>query len=285
MSDSEASSNVPVALLDTTVQLDRLKMGSRERHISDVLSQFTVAVTTCISLLEFKATLIKELVTIHDNLRLRKRFTVVRDSLLEKKYRQVSLRAHIFNNLLEVYGSSTNVTPADDERLGDKARLRLEQLIPRYYDWFVNESVDAVLRHHINCTRAAEKPSRNGRVSFGPTLPNCIRAKNKHCHVERFIREHAPAILPDLRQLAPEDADEAGDQLSRTCDLFEAVIANPAADLSHSDCRRAGDCLIALEAKDHATHAVSTNAKEWRPLCNLLGIEFIHVTYPNEKTA
>jgi hypothetical protein len=124
LSSSEDQSHPPVALLDTSVQIDRKKMGGRTAHLQQILAEFPVAVTTSICLLEFKATLIQECITIHDNLRLRKRFTVVRDSLLEKKQRQVSLRAHIFNNLLITYASSFNVTEEEDERLATKARLK-----------------------------------------------------------------------------------------------------------------------------------------------------------------
>ena len=55
-------------------------------------------------------------------------------------------------------------------------------------------------------------------------------------------------------------------------------------ELSSEDCRAAGDCLIALEAKHHGTHALSTNASEWEPLSTLVGFEFVKIEYPEEKT-
>ena len=276
---------MPVALLDTSVQIDRKKMASRSAHIEQMLSQFPVTVTTSVCLLEFKATLIRECITIHDNLRLRKRFTVVRDSLLEKKYRQVSLRAHIFSNLLDAYAvSSFKVTEEEDERLATKARLKLEHDIPALYDWFVQESVDAVLRDGIACTRAAERPDKKGRVSFKPNLPRCVRGKNKTCSVEAFIRDHAQLIVPALRDYQARLGEDAAGQLSQALELFESVFNSPQSQLSHGDCRRAGDCLIALEAKDHATHAVSTNAREWEHLSQICGFEFVRVQYPDEET-
>lgn len=284
MSSSQRQSDTPVALLDTTVQDDRIKMPNRAERIEQILSEFPVTVTTSICLLEFKATLIRECITIHDNLRLRKRFTVVRDSLLEKKYRQVSLRAHIFNNLLGVYPSSFRITEEEDERLATKARLKLEHDIPALYDWFVQESVDAVLREGIACTRAAERPDKKGRVSFKPNLPRCVRGKNKTCSVEAFIRDHAQLIVPALRDYQTRLGEDAAGQLSQALELFESVFNNPQSELSHGDCRSAGDCLIALEAKDHATHAVSTNAREWEHLSQICGFEFVRVQYPHEET-
>ncbi len=259
-------------------------MANRAARNDQILSDFPFKVTTSICLLEFKATLIQECITIHDNLRLRKRFTLVRDSLLEKDYRQESLRAHIFNNLLRTYASSFDITAREDERLATKARLKLEQDIPRLYDWFVRESVDTVLRDGICCTRAAERPDKKGRVSFRPTLPRCVRGSNKTCSVERFIRRHAEFVLAALRGLLTELGDDLSTQLGQAYELFEKVANNVDLELSHNDCRRAGDCLIALEAKDRATHAVSTNASEWQHLSRILGFEFVHVRYPDEKT-
>ena len=134
MSSSPSESRPHVALLDTTVQVDRKKMASRAAQIDQLLAGFPMKVTTSICLLEFKATIIQECITIHDNLRLEKRFTPVRDRLLEKKYRQVSLRAHIFNNLVGVFASSFDITEYEDEELATKARLILQQIIPRLYD-------------------------------------------------------------------------------------------------------------------------------------------------------
>jgi len=284
LNSSQPNVRQRVALLDTSVQIDRKKMASRAAHVEAILSAFDVTVTTSICLLEFKATLIQECITIHDNLRLRKRFTVVRDSLLEKDYRQLSLRTHIFNNLLDIYASSFDMTEQEDERLATKARLNLEQIIPQLYDWFVQESADAVLRDDIQCTRAEERPDKRGRVSFRPNLPRCVRGKNKECRVEAFIRDHADFIQPALRMLLAQLGEDESRQLAQACELFERVVDSPELELSRSDCRRGGDCLIALEAKDHATHAISTNAREWEHLSEIIGAEFVHVRYPDEKT-
>ncbi len=275
---------VRVALLDTTVQVDRKKMGNRAARIEELLSDFSLAVTTSVCLLEFKATLIQECITIHDNLRLRQRFTLVRDSLLEKQYRQVSLRSHIFNNLLNVYASSSEITDEEDARLATKARLKLEQDIPRLYDWFVKDSVDAVLHDGIRCTRAFERPDRRGRVSFKPNLPQCMRGKNKECRVEAFIRENATSFLVSLRKLVNANEDIENGQLGTACELLEKVCHNAEMELSVTDCRSAGDCLIALEAREHATHALSSNASEWTHLSEILGFEFVRPDYPEERT-
>ena len=284
MSSSPSESRPRVALLDTTVQVDRRKMASRAAQIEALLSEFPRKVTTSICLLEFKATIIGECIAIHDNLRLKKRFTLVRDLLLEKKYRQGSLRAHIFDNLVGVFASSFDITEREDERLGTKARLKLQQIIPRLYDWFVTESVDAVLRDGIQCTRAAEKPDKGERVSFRPNLSKCVRGKNKTCMVEGFIRQHAQRVVPALEAIIGDFADNEADQLRKTLGLFSRVAGDDEVELSHGECRNAGDCLIALEGMQHASHAVSTNATEWAHLCEILGMELLHVRYDGEKT-
>jgi hypothetical protein len=208
----------------------------------------------------------------------------VRDSLLEKDYRQASLRAHIFDNLVGVFASSFDITEAEDERLATKARLKLQQIIPRLYDWFVTESVDAVLRDDIQCTRAAEKPDKGERVSFRPNLSKCVRGRNKTCMVEQFIRQHAERVVPSLEAIIGDLADNEADQLRKTLGLFSRVAGDDEAELSHGECRNAGDCLIALEGMQHASHAVSTNATEWSHLCEILGMEFLHVRYDGETT-
>lgn len=284
MSRGDRQSRERVALLDTTIQVDRRKMASRAEHINGILSGFAASITTSICLLEFKATLIQECITIHNNLRLRKRFTVVRDSLLEKHHRQKSLRAHIFNNFLGVYASSFEVTEEEDKKLAEVAWIKLEYDIPELYDWFVGESVDFVVSNGIACTRAAERPDKKGRVSFRPNLPRCVPGKNKTCSVEAFIRSHSEFIIPALRRVLADIDEDESRQLARACDLFQKVADNPRLELTHGDCRRAGDCLIALEGKGQATHALSTNASEWEHLCRVLGLEFVLVGYPDEKT-
>lgn len=86
------------------------------------------------------------------------------------------------------------------------------------------------------------------------------------------------------RELEAHSDDEASPQLAATHDKVRAVVGDPNADLSHSDCRAMGDCLIAIEAAEHATHAISTNMREWKPLSRILGYECIRPEYPDETT-
>jgi hypothetical protein len=267
------------ALLDTTVQLDRRKTESRKQKLEALLAQFDWRFSTGISLVEFKATFIQECLTIHNQLRRsRARFTRVRDALLEKKGQQISLRAHIFNNIVQVFATSFDITEEKDLLLAEKARLLLENIIPQLYDWFATESVDVVLNDRIACDRAREPP-RKKRAAFEVNLPECKRGKNKHCHVEDVIREDGPELV---KSLEPHLA--TSDQLQTAVTIFRRVLQNPKAELSHGDCRNAGDCLITLEAKGKATHALSSNVREWQPLSATLGFEFIPITYPEEKT-
>lgn len=268
------------ALLDTTVQLDRCKSDSRRQKLEALLAGFDWTFSTGISLVEFKATVIQECITIHNQLRRpAARFTRVRDALLEKQGQQISLRAHIFNNIIQVNASSFAETEESDRLLAEKARLLLENIIPRLYSWFANESVDMVLNDRLACDRANEPP-RKKQAAFETNLPNCKRGKNKHCHVEQVIREDSPALVKSLQ---PHLA--TSEQFERAVAVFAGVLQNPNADLSHGDCRNAGDCLITLEAKGQVTHTLSSNAREWKPLSDAFGFQFVPVSYPEEKTA
>ena len=148
------------ALLDTTVQLDRKKYQSRKKSLEVLLANYEFLFATSLSLVEFKATIIQECITIHNQLRAKgARFTRARDLLLEKSHRQISLRAHIFNNFLAVFArSSFEITQAEDELLAEKARLQLENIIPELFRWFSEESVDAILKDKLRCDRAARLP-------------------------------------------------------------------------------------------------------------------------------
>lgn len=265
-------------LLDTSVQIDRMKTGARRRRLDELLSGFQFRLSTDISLLEFKATVIEQCITIHAELRRKQRFTAVRDALIEKNHPQVSLRSHLFNNIINVFGgSSFDVTPETDRRLAEKARLSLEDAIPRLYNAF-KAGVDSVLTVGVACDRAREQPLKK-RVAFDTNLPKCRRGKNKSCTIEAFIRESAPKVSAVLDQQADES-----DQLRKTRSLFNDVIANHQRELSHSECRSAGDALIILQGCEHATHAASTNAREWAPLAAATGVEFLQITYPDERT-
>ena len=92
------------AFLDTTVQLDRVKFAARKEQLDEMLRTYQLRFATSLSLVEFKATIIQECITIHNQLRVNgARFTWCRDRLIEKRHPQVSLRAHIFNNLINVF--------------------------------------------------------------------------------------------------------------------------------------------------------------------------------------
>ena len=269
-----------VALLDTTVQVDRKKFAARRDRIEEILKEYDWKVTTSICLLEFKATLIQECMTIHAKLCEVGRYTSVVDYLTESSHPQAKLRGHIFRNLISVFApSSFDVTEERDRRLAEKARLRLEKVISRLYRWFTKKSGDVVLNEEIACTRALEAPVKK-KVAFGVNIPKCKRGTNKSCRVEEFIRTKAAGFTKQLEaELAGLD-DKDSHQLQRTCQLFKRVLDNDDVELSNGDCRRAGDCLIALEGSAHATHGLSTNASEWDPICRLLSKEFVKVEYP-----
>ena len=154
-------------------------MQARRAFLDEVLRGYDFTVTTDICLLEFKATIIQECITIHGKLRHIGRYTVVRDELTESDHRQKSLRIHILNNLVNVYGGSSFAVSEDqDRRLADKARLRLQSIVPKLYDWFRKESVDAVLDQDVKCTRADERPSMTG-VKFEANIPECHKGKKQ----------------------------------------------------------------------------------------------------------
>jgi hypothetical protein len=248
-------------------------MGSRSQAINEILAKF-ISGASSITLLEFKATLIQECMTIHSHLRLKKRFTQVRDELIESQHRQARLRSHIFTNMLNIHASSLQITPEADARLAEKATLALQAAIPRLYDAFKKFNT-VYFGKAIGCTRAEERP-RLKRVAFDVNLPECRRGSNKWCRVEELILS-CPEFFHGLRAII---GGGEVDQLSAAVELFDRLMVNPEIDLSHHDCRSAGDCLSALESRnDGATHALSTNARDWERVCGLTGLTFVPVTY------
>jgi hypothetical protein len=62
---------------------------------------------------------------------------------------------------------------------------------------------------------------------------------------------------------------------------MQSVIDSSGHWLSHSECRRMGDALIALEGQcGQITHALSTNSRDWQPISSALGYEFVPIQYP-----
>ncbi len=273
---SESRATHSRLLLDTTLQVDRVKSADRLKYISSLTSGYDFAVSTGISLLEFKAVVIQECITIHNALRRSgARFTAVRDQLLESNHRQQKLRAHIFNNYLQVFqASSFEITESLDQTHAEGARILLAIHIPRLYTNF-RRAVDFVIDEPVRCNRANEPPELK-RAAFATNLPKCRRGVNKTCKVEDLAREHIGMLDEVLRSV-----EEPSEQLCRAAELVRSLKDNPTADWSHDQCRRAGDCLIAMEAQKHATHAASTNVAEWGPLSHVFGFEFVHVRYPN----
>jgi len=274
-------------LLDTSIQVDRLKSKSRQAEIERRLAGYTEVLATGIGLLEFKAVVIAQLITIHNQLRRKDaRFTRVRDAILEKNHPQRALRAHIFNNIIKVFAGAFDIDEPADRKLAVKARLACENAIPQLYRWFRDQSCTTLLNAtRINCTRAQEEPTKDG-LAFPSNLPTCVFGVNRNCCVEEFIRRESSRIAGYLESL-PESTAENADQhrqLVRARELFRRVRSDQDLRLSVSDCRSAGDCLIVLEGIGIAHDAMSTNQRDWEGLCNESGLNFIHVQYEDEKT-
>lgn len=286
MNDTPARTG-SAAVLDTSVAIDFYKSKPTRQAVSSILDEYSVILGTSIGLLEFKATLIQEMITIHGELVKARKFTQAHYRLVESMHRQARLRAHIFHTIIGVFarGPSLGLSDADDERLADEARLKLEVDIPEIYHEFRNEVLTSVLDGRVGCDRAAEAPYKSPkRKTFDTNLPKCKRGKNKTCRVEEVIRTRA---LPLLEAVVPQavkdtigDPDQVPSEFGQLCSslaLARAVASNLSIDLTSGQCRNCGDALIVAEAQGIATHGLSTNAKDWRPLCDRAGIEFHHV--------
>ncbi len=273
-------------ILDTSVGIDFYKMPSRQAAISAKLSEFEHSISGSIGLLEFKAVLIQELITIHNRLAKDELFTIARDNLIESQHKQSRLRAHIFNNILEVFPAGpTTFTEQQDRRLAEDARLKLEMIIPEIYKDYRERGM--YLPTPIGCNRSSEAPTkRPSSKAFDTNIPKCKRGKNKSCHVEEVVRER---VSPLLRSVIPLEVQSAPihevprvfGQLRKALDTVKKVEEEPDFDMDSSDCRSIGDALIVAECSGSAKHALSTNATEWEPLCKAAGIEFVRMTYPD----
>ena len=103
--------------------------------------------------------------------------------------------------------------------------------------------------------------------------------------MEDFIRQEAPAVLPAIEAEVAKMEENDRAQLGKGIGVLKKVIDDPTLRLSHSECRRAGDALIAIEgSRQSTTHALSTNARDWRPLSEALNLEFVRPEYQGEKT-
>jgi hypothetical protein len=266
-------------LLDTSVQIDRVKMPSRRALLDVQIGVYRSSISTSIALLEFKAVMIQECVTIYNQLcRSGDRFTVARDALLEKNHRQSRLRAHIFNNLLQVFARPGPITEDEDRRLARKAKLSLENQIPRLYAWFLKESASEIVWDRIDCTRAKEAPVKR-KKAFDALLPKCRIGFNRSCRIEALIREDESKALG-----AGLPGPDVSEQLAKTKALFAEVGARSDEYLSREQCRSAGDALIALEGKHEAHEAMSSNVAEWEHLARAVGLTFVPAKYPSEKS-
>lgn len=273
-----------VAFIDTTVQVDRWKSKNRKDQCEELLSRFDETIATGMTLVEFKAVFIQQLITIHNQLRRTgARFTTVRDALLEKNQPQAKLRSHIFNNWMGVNGrSSFEIDEKTDVNDAMRARLKLEDTIPRVYQWFKSDSASVFLnKAAFACNRAEEKPRKDKSV-FASNLPKCVRGKNKTCCVEKVIRTRWPSIRSKLPELDANNPDHA--QLAKASAVLNGVCEDEMRQLSVGDCRSAGDALLAIEIGDIPTHAVSTNEREWRVLSDCCGLSFVPVKYTGEET-
>lgn len=276
-------------VLDTSIQVDRCKGHFRAHPVEQAIEQFDFSLATAIGLLEFKAVLIGECLAIHARLLAHKHYFWVRGQMCEATYYQSRLRAHIFNVILNVLIDTRidplNPTREQEQRMAEKARLHLDRRIPQLYDWFKRNSTNEFI-DPIGCDRAAERPIKR-RKRFATNLPECRRNENKTCRIEQFIREDGARILDELKSKVESLRTDSNklEQLSKTIALFERVIGNNEIELTVDDCRSAGDCLIGMEAIGKASHALSTNAREWEIIAPICGLQFVRMQYPKAPPA
>ena len=271
-----------VALVDTSVLVDAFKMESRRKEYAQRRAGYTWVFTTDIAQLEFKATVIEAMIYLHSQFRLVGRFTAVRDEVTESGHKQKSLRLHILHNIINIQASSFEITEREDQLLAEApdscCKLTSRRPIP-------NSLLSSTGLSPVRST-AIEPLSLLVflRKAFEVNLPTCKRGENKSCGVEAFIRERALAPCERLHEIG---LDESQVQIRKTIELIDEVAADASIDLSSSQCRSAGDCLIvsAGQAAASGACALSTNAWEWEPLSELFGLEFVRVTYnkPTEQ--
>ena len=274
-------------LLDTTVSIDRLKSRNRRRHIDLIASDYVACLVTGISLLEFKAVYLEALLLIHARLsRPNANFEDERFLLVEKLHPQSKLRAHLLFELQSKFARPNASGIVDQVRLAEKVKFYLQQAIPAAYRAFrTRQGVDFVNQARIGCPRAEEEPRFKQR-RFAENLPTCRANINRWCVVEEYICQHADRLITGLRdhlQNSPPESPAEGEQLTNALGILERVRSHPERRLSHQDCRKLGDCLIALEGIGLANDVLTTNKKDWEPLCRLLGYNFVHLTYPDEN--
>ncbi|WP_143393284.1 hypothetical protein [Fimbriiglobus ruber] len=252
--------------------------------IAAELAQFGWKFATGITVLEFKATIIEACIFLHQAFRRAAHFSSVVDAVTESAHRQQALRLHIIHNMLQIVHGVPPTMPNREVQMAEMAAEQLETVIPHLYDSVHSpDNADAILTDKIRCTRASERPEKL-TARFATNLPVCVRGKNKHCTVERAIRDHASRLEPTLEAGATPVGGANPNQFRKSLDLVRRVCTDPRAELSHGDCRNIGDCLIAIEGAEAATHAVSTNRREWEPLSSCFGMQFVHLTYPDERS-
>lgn len=267
------------ALLDTTISVDMIKMPKRKGHLMNILSPYPLRMSTSIALLEFKAVVLAETIFLYNAFRKSHDFIDVYHQVAESRHRQQPLRMHIIGNILNIVNSIPPHVPNRNSEMAEMAAEQLENYIFWAYKWFKSsDHVDSILDQKINCTRAKEPPVKK-TVRFDTNLPVCKRGTNKTCQVEAALRGQEQDIRDAISGFASQPDDPQPNQFRKTLNVLNLVCTNDSADLSHAQCRNAGDCLAALEAQSYATHALSTNNTEWEIVAPMVDMEFVPVIY------
>ncbi len=240
------------ALLDTTIQIDRIFKREKKEIIKKYLSEHKCGSSTYV-LGEFKNNIIKDCVALCNIMQMEDSFSGVRKNINEKVFNRSFQRMYyIFDDLCDLYGEQY-------ELIKEELLTYSKRLERRFYF-----GISPELLSKTGCHRAEAVIVQEGNAIKLQGI-GCTK-KDDFCNICDFWKENIKIvdglICKKVTSLKVEKA------LSAVKENYKKAKGNT--------CKSLGDCIIAVEALNTEKKAVYTsNLKDFKPICDYIGVDMI----------
>ncbi len=268
---------VKTILLDTSVQIQRMKAKKHRDPIEAFLQQYHFKATSSYAKLEFKRSWCKDLAFIYTKCKNAQSEADVIDQINASFGADPRTRRRL-SRCLEILVAALQYV--DDAHPRGQSRLRLRRL-RQYTKRVILDSYpawDRSVTHEYNgleCSLAEQPPRSNNKGHMDVYIRRHCRPED--CDIAQFFTTH----VDDFRQIASRirELQRTGENVSReleqTADQIERAIKSPQHLCDHAQCKKMGDALIAVDGLAMETFGAN-NPAEWNCIAHALGRELVN---------
>lgn len=240
------------ALLDTTIQIDRIFKRGKKEKIKKYLGEHECGSSTYV-LGEFKNNIIKDCIALCNIMQIEDSLSGVRKNINEKVFNRSFQRMYyIFDDLCDLYEEQY-------ELIKEELLTYSKRLERRFYYGISQE-----LLNETGCHRAGAVIVQGENVIKLQGI-GCTQ-KDDFCNICDFWKENINLV----------EGLDCNKTISIKMKKALSAVKEDCKKAKGNNCKSLGDCIIAVEALNTEKKAVYTsNLKDFKPICDHIGVDII----------